>query len=69
MPAICRTCGRTKHKGLCDMVELSDGRTVHASRIDSYTGDVRAEIDAGSVKVRNRWIKKKSNPKTKARRS
>jgi hypothetical protein len=51
------------------MATLSDGRTVHVSRIDSPDGDVRAEIQRGTVKVANRWIKKQSEPKRKARRS
>ena len=51
------------------MAELTDGRTVHVSRIDSYDGDVRKEIDAGHVKVRNRWIKKPAPENSRARRS
>lgn len=51
------------------MAELTDGRTVHASRIDSFDGDVRAQIERGEVRVKNRWIRKPSEPKTKARRS
>jgi hypothetical protein len=69
MPRTCPTCGRSKHKGLCDLIELSDGRTVHASRVDGYGGDVRKEIDAGTVKVVNRWIRKRPDPKPKARRN
>jgi hypothetical protein len=68
MARICSTCGRSKHKGLCNLVTLSDGTTVHADRIDSFNGDVRARIDDGEVKVVNRWIKK-PDPKKKARRS
>jgi hypothetical protein len=51
------------------MATLSDGRTVHVSRIDDLNGDVRKQIERGEVRVANRWIKKKSEPKTKARRS
>jgi hypothetical protein len=51
------------------MIELSDGRTVHSKRVDDQNGDVRREIEHGTVKVKNRWIKKKSEPKRKARRS
>jgi hypothetical protein len=51
------------------MATLSDGRTVHVSRIDNPNGDVRAEIQAGNVKVANRWIKPESPKKKKARRS
>lgn len=69
MPNWCKTCGREKHKGLCDMAELSDGRIVHVSRIDSSTGDIHQEIMAGRVRVANRWIKKAAEPKRKARRS
>lgn len=69
MPSFCRTCGRARHAGLCDMIELTDGRTVHANRVDDYTGDVRKQISRGEVKVKNRWIKKKSEPKPKARRT
>jgi hypothetical protein len=65
----CSVCGRAKHKGLCDMIELTDGRTVHASRVDALTGDVRAEIDSGKVKVKNRWIRKPAPKKKTARRS
>jgi len=69
MPSFCSTCGRKKHNGLCDMAELSDGRTVHVDRIDAFDGDVRQQIQAGEVKVKNRWIKKPAEQKTKARRS
>jgi len=51
------------------MAELSDGRIVHVSRIDSTTGDIRQQIERGLVKVKNRWIKNKPEPKKKARRS
>jgi hypothetical protein len=64
----CRTCGRPRHSGLCDMATLSDGRVVHVSRIDRYDGDVRQEVEQGKVKVANRWIKKVER-KTRARRS
>lgn len=70
MARICGTCNRPIHKGrLCDMAELTDGRTVHVERIDQMNGDVRAQIERGEVKVKNRWIKKKPEPKTKVRRS
>lgn len=51
------------------MATLDDGRTVHVSRIDSPTGDVRELINQGKVRVVNRWIKKQPEPKRKARRS
>ena len=69
MPKFCRQCGRTKHDGLCNLVTLSDGRSVHADRIDRMDGDVRAQIDKGEVKVINRWLRKKPAEKKKARRS
>ena len=70
MPNFCSTCGRPKHKGsLCDLIELDDGRTVHASRVDKMDGDVRKQIEAKEVRVRNRWIKKKPPKKKTARRS
>jgi hypothetical protein len=51
------------------MATLSDGRMVHVNRIDDPDGDVRKEIERAAVKVVNRWIKPKSEPKKKARRS
>jgi hypothetical protein len=69
MPKFCSTCGRHAHKGLCDMATLSDGRSVHVSRLDSVKGDVKQEIDAGKVKVTNRWIKPKPKKKKTARKS
>jgi len=54
--------------GLCDVATLSDGRVVHVNRIDRPDGDVRQAIEAGEVKVANRWIKK-IPPKKRARRS
>lgn len=69
MGKFCRTCNRPKHKGLCDMVTLTDGRSVHASRLDKMDGDVRVQIDKGEVKVVNRWLRKKPAEKKKARRS
>jgi hypothetical protein len=51
------------------MAELSDGRVVHVSRIDRHDGDIRQQIQQGTVKIMNRWIKKRPDPKTKARRS
>lgn len=59
MPKFCRQCGYPAHKGLCDMATLTDGITVHVSRIDNLDGDVRKRIERGEVKVTNRWIKKK----------
>jgi hypothetical protein len=41
------------------MIELSNGKIVHAHRVDSYEGDVRKQIERGEVKVRNRWIKRR----------
>jgi hypothetical protein len=58
MPKWCITCGRQKHKGLCDMVTLSDGRVMHRERIEDFTSDIHEEILQGKVKVANRWIKK-----------
>ena len=52
----CNLCGRPKHRGVCDMATLSDGRIVHVSRIDKQNGDVRQAVEAGEVKVANRWI-------------
>lgn len=66
---VCKQCGRPRHSGLCDMALLSNGRTVHVSRIDDINGDVRKAIERGEVKVVNRFIKKQSEPKRKARRS
>lgn len=65
---LCKTCGRAKHEGLCDLVELSDGTLVHAIRIDAYDGDVRKRIEQGEVRVVNRW-RKFNQPKRKVRRS
>ena len=53
----CRLCNRDKHKGLCDMAELSDGRTVHVSRIDDKNSELAREIKNGKIKVINRWKK------------
>jgi hypothetical protein len=69
MANFCKTCGRPKHKGLCDMAELSDGRVVHVTRIDKHDGDIRQEIERGLVKVRNRFIRKEPPKKKTARRS
>lgn len=63
---VCKTCNRPRHKGVCDMATLSDGTTVHTSRIDDPNGDVRARIEAGEVRVANRWIPKPA-PKRKDR--
>lgn len=51
----CRTCGRKRHKGLCDMVELTNGRVVHSKRVD-LGGDLHEELGE-TLKVKNRWIK------------
>lgn len=53
----CRLCNRDKHNGLCDMAELSDGRTVHVSRIDDKNSELAKEIKNGKIKVINRWKK------------
>lgn len=56
---ICKTCGRAKHKGLCDMAELDNGHIVHASRI-RYVTDAGIVIETGHVEgvlVKNRWRK------------
>jgi NMD protein affecting ribosome stability and mRNA decay len=50
---LCRTCGRPRHRGLCDMATLEDGKIVHVSRIVNHGG---VEY-VGTVRVRNRWIK------------
>lgn len=41
------------------MIELTNGRIVHASRVDDYNGDIRKAIERGEVKARTRWIKRK----------
>jgi hypothetical protein len=57
----CKTCGYPKHKGICDMATLDNGRIVHASRIKDGLVD--------GVRVKNRWIKPPAEKKIKARRS
>ena len=57
MAKLCRLCKRSKHEGLCDMVELSDGRVVHATRIDQEGSALAQEIKNGKIKVVNRWKK------------
>jgi hypothetical protein len=52
---ICKTCGREKHKGLCDMAELTNGRVVHVSRIEQ-NGDIHDQLGE-NLKVKNRWRK------------
>lgn len=52
---MCRTCRRPKHRGLCDMVELTDGRIVHANRV-ALGGDLHNQI-GDSLRVKNRWLK------------
>lgn len=39
------------------MAELSDGRTVHVSRIDDKNSELAKEIKNGKIKVINRWKK------------
>lgn len=71
MPSICKECGRPKgpphHSafGVCDMVTLSDGRHVHASRLE-IGGDLREKL-GDDLKIVNRWWKQQK--KTRARRS
>lgn len=68
----CKRCGRKKHAGLCDMVELTDGRIVHARRVD-IGNDVYQQLGKNGLKVKNRWIKKdmigKGNKKKHVRAS
>jgi hypothetical protein len=47
----CSTCGRPKHKGMCDMATLENGITVHADRIGK-------DGTVDGVRVKNLWIKK-----------
>lgn len=51
----CKTCGRPAHKDLCDLVELSGNRTVHASRVDDPNNDIAKAIAAGEIKIIKRW--------------
>jgi hypothetical protein len=57
MPNYCHLCSRKKHSGLCDMAELSDGTTVHVSRLDNPESELAKLIESGKVKVVNRWKK------------
>lgn len=57
MSNVCRTCGRVSHKGLCNLVELSNGKIVHADRVDALNGELREAIERGDIKIVNRWIK------------
>jgi hypothetical protein len=57
MPNYCHLCSREKHSGLCDMAELSDGTTVHVSRLDNPESELAKEIQSGRIKVVNRWKK------------
>lgn len=57
---MCQTCGREKHKGLCDMATLDDGRVVHASRIKNGFVD--------GVRVKNQWLKPDMLEKGKKKR-
>jgi len=44
MPKHCPACNRVKGKNhICDLVQLSDGRSVHISRLEPG-GDLRDEI-------------------------
>lgn len=58
----CSHCGRPRHKGLCNMAELTDGRVVHVSRIEKG-GDLHDKIGS-DLKVKNRWIKKSDRSKS-----
>ena len=53
----CKSCGREKHKGLCDLALLSNGRVVQSKRID-IGGDLHDELHPYGLKVVNRYIKK-----------
>lgn len=53
---LCKTCGRARHPGLCDMAELTDGRTVHMTRLQKG-GDLYDDHMRGVFKVKNKWIK------------
>jgi len=39
------------------MAELSDGTTVHVSRLDNPESELAKEIQSGRIKVVNRWKK------------
>ena len=39
------------------MAELSDGSTVHVSRLDDENSDLAKDIRDGKIKVVNRWNK------------
>jgi hypothetical protein len=59
MPSICKQCGRTKARNfgrthICDLVTLSDGHTVHASRV-AIGGDLHDSI-GDKLKVIHRFI-------------
>lgn len=55
MAKFCKSCNRPKHHGLCNMVTLSDGRSVHADRV-AMGGDLH-ELIGDNLKIENRWIK------------
>lgn len=39
------------------MAELSDGTTVHVSRLDNPESELAKQIQSGKIKVVNRWKK------------
>lgn len=47
----CRICGRPKHRGVCNMVTLVNGRSVHADRVEKGGDHYRTPVS-------NRWVKK-----------
>ena len=56
----CKTCGRRKGKknhinGLCDLVVLSDGRSVHSARVEDG-GDLNEAIYRREIKIVHRYI-------------
>lgn len=60
----CRTCGRKKHEGICDMATLSTGVAVHVSRLERG-GELHELIEKGKLKVTNRWRKPLEDKKKK----
>jgi hypothetical protein len=59
---LCKICGRAKGPpehglgGVCNMVRLSNGRIVHAKRVD-VGGDLHDAL-GDDLKIVDRWIKK-----------